>query len=287
MLEATPTISSPQWEKIYNERLDRIQRQIAKEIRIDFADNPFRGLDRRFVIAHAPRVGSHLLCEGLISHGAVVEEYFEVPRIHAVCRKRGFTTLQAYCEWLIGRVAVNGVFGVSGGVKALAPLTLAGEIPGFIADWRFVHLTRTDFVARAVSELIAMQTGAYKSSKTPSRQVTDEDYDAVRLRNLIDATLTVNAAWEGAFKTHGVEPLRLTYESLCDDPPAVVALAARHLGLDGGPIREERFLAPKLEKQATSLNERWSARFRAENEAFCQARESGVFEPQNVQVLRG
>ena len=283
----TPDVNLPPWEQIYNERLAKIRDQIAKQLDTRFSSNPFRNLRRRFVVAHAPRVGSHLLCEGLLAHGAVVDEYFEVPLMHAASRKRGFTTLQQYCEWRLSQVAVNGVFGVSGGVKALAPLALADEIPEFVREWGFVHLTREDIVARAVSELIAMQTGAYKSSRTPMRRVTDDDYNPVRLRNLIDAALTVNAAWEGAFKTYGVEPYRLTYESLCTDTPSRVAQVAEHLGLSGAPVKEARFQAPKLTKQATSINDRWAERFRAENKAFCEERQSGVFVPQSVQVLRG
>lgn len=277
----------PAWERIYNERLTIIRRKIAAQLDTSFDRNPFRNLRRRFVLGHAPRVGSHLLCERLLDYGAVVEEFFEVPRMHAGSRKRGFTTLQQFCEWLLGHYAVNGVFGVSGGVKALAPLELAGELPKFIGDWRFVHLTREDFVARAVSELIAMQTGAYKSSKTPTKPVSDEDYNPVRLRNLIDATLTVNAAWEGAFRTYGVQPYRLTYEALCADTDAHVAKIADFLGLEPNPVRDKRFIAPRLERQATSINDRWAERFRSENEVFCRDRETGLFQPQESDVLRG
>jgi LPS sulfotransferase NodH len=277
----------PESERAYNERLNLTLSKISRILDVDFRHNPFRSLRRRFVVAHTPRVGSHLLCEQLLDYGAVVEEFFELPRIRGVSRKNNFVSIEEFCDWLLEKYALAGVFGVSGGVKALAPLVLAGEIPEFISDWRFVHLTREDFVARAVSELIARLTGAFKSSRAPAKIVSDDDYDAAMLRRLIDGTLTFNAAWEGAFKTYGVEPYRLTYETLCADPASAVADVAAHLRLDGTPVREDRFLAPKLEKQATSLNARWAERFRAENQAFCAARASADFVPHEVRAQHG
>ncbi len=273
-------------QDLYRERLAAIGGQIAARLKVDPRDNSFQGLERRFVIAHAPRVGSHLLCEGLLSHGAVVEEFFEVARIHAVSARMGFSTLGQYCEWLLGAYAAAGVFGVSGGVKALVPLAMTGEIPANVSRWRFVHLTRRDFVRQAVSELIARRTGAYKSSRAPSRVLTADDYDPQRLRRLIDASQTVNAAWEGAFEIHRIEPLRLTYEALAADPPAVAAQAAAFLELDGPPVTDDRFLAAPLKQQATGLNEAWASRFRVENPAFCAAREAGDFQPQKARAAK-
>ena len=273
-------------QNLYRERLAAIGGQIAGRLSIDSQGNPFGALKRRFVIAHAPRVGSHLLCEGLLGYGAVVEEFFEVARIHGVSSRKGFSSLQQYCEWVLETYAGDGVFGVSGGVKALAPMVMTGEIPANVSRWRFVHLTRRDFVSQAVSELIARRTGAYKSSRAPARVLTAEDYDPQRLKRLIDAGLTVNAAWEGAFEIYRVEPLRLTYEALAADPAAVAAQAAAFLGLDGPPVTDPRFLAAPLKKQATGLNQAWASRFRAENPAFCETREAGDFQPQKARAVK-
>lgn len=278
---------SPPRQRLYRDRVVAIGRRIAAHLEVAADDNPFVSLERRFVIAHAPRVGSHLLCEGLLGHGAVVEEFFEVARIHRVSAAKGFSNLGQYCRWLLDTYAPGGVFGVSGGVKALVPMVMTGEIPTFVSRWRFVHLTRRDIVAQAVSELIARRTGAYKSSRSPTRVLTADDYDSQRLKRLIDAALTVNAAWEGAFEIYQVEPLRLTYEALAADPPAVAARAAAFLGLGGPPVTDPRFLAGPLEKQASGLNEAWASRFRAENPAFCAAREAGDFQPQEARRVRG
>jgi len=270
--ETSRQVSPPEWERVYNERLELNLSKLSEILDIHFKRNPFRSLRRRFVLAHAPRVGSHLVCERLLGYGAIIEEFFEVPRMRGVARKYNFATVEELCDWLLEKYAVSGVFGVSGGVKALGPLVLSGEIPKFISEWCFVYLTREDFVARAVSELMARLTGAFKSSKAPAMVVSDADYDAVRLRRLIDGTVTFNAAWEGAFKTYGVEPYRLTYETLCADIDGEVSKVAAFLGLDHTPVEDVRFVAPRLEKQATDINQRWAERFRAENADFCKER---------------
>ena len=261
----------PEADGFFGQRLERMHRQLREILDVNFSSNPFRPLATRFAVAHSPRVGSHLLCEGLLAHGAVVQEFFEIPRIKAVCSNRGFATLETYCDWLLERFAVRGVFGVSGGVKIIAPLELAGELPEFLSDWRFIHLKRLNFVKQGVSELVAMLTGAYKSIKEPARALGDSDYDGSRIKTLIEASMEINAAWEELFELFSAEPLRLTYEELAAQPRAVIARAAEFLDLRGPAITEKRFLTPPLQRQATTLNADWEARFRAENKQFCAA----------------
>lgn len=266
-------------EDLFRQRLDAVKKEHASNLDTDFYENPFRPLKRRFVIAHAPRVGSHLLCEGLRPYGAAVEEIFEEPRIRNVSLKRGFSSVQEYCEWVLARHAIGGVFGVSGGVKVFAPLEMAGEIPAFVPDWRIVYVKRLDIVGQAVSEMMALATRAYKSSTTPTRVLADQDYDGREISRLIDWSLAINASWEGAFSYYGVQPLRMLYEDLANDPVGLAAQAAAHLDIDGPPITQERLLSPPLKKQATALNLAWAARFREENRAFCETREAGFFQP--------
>jgi LPS sulfotransferase NodH len=265
-----------QSDEVSRLRIERVNRQLREISDVRFASNPFRSLERRFAIAHSPRVGSHFLCEGLLAHGAVVEEFFEIPRIKTVSAKHGFSTLEAYCGWMLDRFAVRGVFGVSGGVKLLAPLELAGEIPEFLSDWRFVHLRRLNVVKQGVSELVARLTGSFRSIKEPNRALVDADYDGSRIMGFINDGIEVNRAWKEVFVRYSVTPLQLTYEELVADTPAVLARTAEFLDLRGPPITEERFLAPHLKQQATSLNANWEARFREENAAFCASHDTSA-----------
>ncbi len=263
--------------RLFRERLARVTAELAASLDTRFARNPFRPLRRRFIVAHPPRVGSHLLCEALLKFGASVEEIFEEPRIRNVSAKREFASVEAYCEWAIRRHAPRGVFGVSGGVKVFAPLEMAGEAPRFIRQWPILYITRGDFVAQGVSEVIALATRQYKSSTQPLRAISDDDYDATAIGRSIDASLGVCAAWEGAFLHYGITPSRLTYEGLIADVDGVAARAAAFVQIDDPPITQKWLLFEPLEKQANALNAAWIARFRDENPTFCATREAGYF----------
>ncbi|MEO7026963.1 MAG: Stf0 family sulfotransferase, partial [Caulobacteraceae bacterium] len=175
------------------------------------------------------------------------------------------------------RHAPHGVFGVSGGVKVFAPLEMARELPRFANQWPIVFITRRDIVAQAVSEAIALTTRAYKASTRPSRILAADDYDAESIARSIDASLAVNAGWEGAFLHYRIEPLRLAYEDLIADPEGVTARAAQFIDIDGPPVTQKWLLFEPLRRQADALNEAWIARFRAEQSDFCDQREAGFF----------
>lgn len=160
------------------------------------------------------------------------------------------------------------MFGVKGIMHVMAPLVLAGEIPDFVAEWKFVFLTRTDLVKQAISQVVAELTGSYRSSKEPTREVTDKDFNGKKIAALASKKLEMNSDWEDVFKFLRIEPFRVTYEELAADPPGVAAATAKFLDLSGPPITKERFLFPPVEVQATALNERWARRFHEEGWRF-------------------
>ena len=248
--------------------------QLARDIDINFDYNPFRSLAKRCLIAAAPRTGSHLLCEGLLKHGLVVQEFFDLKRIRQACARRGIYSLQEYCEEILLKFVVDGSFGVKGGVKILAPLMLAGEFPDHRSEWGFVYLKRLNFVRQGISEFKAKLTGSYKSAKQPSRELTDDDFNGSGIAKLIDFNVAIYATWEDTFKFFDINPLRLTYEELSVDPPMVSVRVADYLGWHGSAIEDERFLNPPLKVQSTDLDARWEARFRDENREFCATHEA-------------
>lgn len=248
---------------IYDRFVARSTRVFANRLdSITFRSNPFRRLDRRFVITASARTGSHLLMEGLLAHGAYAAEHFNLKRIGRERAERGVSTLQKYCDDLVGERAVGGVFGVKGPPLAMIPFILAGEFPAHLSGWRFVHLTRDNEVRQAISWMIGGLTEAWQSFLPAQRVVTDDDYDAEEIAAWIEHKRAVNAEWEAIFRVFQIEPLRITYEQLAGDVKAVVARTAAHLGLQGPPITDARFMSPPVEIQSTDLNDRWEARFR-------------------------
>lgn len=276
-LVSIATLSDAALRSLFRDRLAKVTAELAGALDTRFTQNPFRPLRRRLIIGHPPRVGSHLLCEGLLRFGAAIEEVFEEPRILNVSAKREFASVQDYCEWVIRRHAPRGAFGVSGGVKVFAPLEMAREAPQFAKEWPIIFITRQDIIAEGVSEVIALATRAYKSSTRPLKTLTEDDYDASAIARSIDASLAVIAAWEGAFLHYEVAPLRLTYEALIADVEGVCAKAAAFAGLADPPITQKWLRSEPLERQSNALNAAWIDRFRSENPTFCVTREAGFF----------
>ena len=257
---APPAVTEPRYERIVSNAIT----QLSGSLSVTFHSSPFRNLSQRFVIACSPRTGSHLLCQGLLDHGAVVDEFLNVDRIEKVSAKNDISSVQEYCVFIVKKFGVSGVFGVKGGPPIMAPLVLSQEVPNFTSDWKFVFLKRTDILKQSISLYIAGLTGSFTSSKRPTRELTDEDFDGAKIANLIARRIEINDAWEEAFSFYAVEPLRITYEELASDAPGIIARTAEFLDLRGPPITNKRFLLPPFEVQATALNARWENRFREE-----------------------
>ena len=235
---------------------------LRAEVDVTFDANPFRSLTKRFVIAAGARTGSNLLCERLLRHGAVVGESLLTHSIFSGCKYHG-VGLQGYCENYIENKTPGGVFGTKGSAPLLAPLFLAHELPEFLGDWKFVYLYRVDVLKQAISAVIAKETLSWRSSRTPARVLTDEDFDGKKILTNIKISLTSNNRWTDIFELLKLEPYCVTYEDLASDPDATTAGVADYLGLPGLLVTEPQLATPPLKVQATSINTTWEERYRA------------------------
>ncbi len=245
----------------YEQRLAHDIEVLKNDLDVTFRVNPFRSLTKRFVIACFARTGSHLLCERLLAHGAVVAESLLPGPILNACRRRGLASLEAYCAHYLEKNTPDGVFGSKGASALLAPLLLAGEFPEHVNDWKFVHLSRNDVLKQAISSVIAVETQSWQSSKAPVKSLTDDDFDAVKISRTMKKCIVNNERWNNIFELFCIEPIRITYEELAADPAGVSAAVADYLGLHGPPIKERRFATPPKQVQSNDLNARWEERF--------------------------
>lgn len=130
----------------------------------------------------------------------------------------------------------------------------------------YIHLSRQDKVAQAISLLTARQTGLWHRSAdgaelertAPHR---DAVYDADAIREQVGQLEAQDAAWSGWFVSHGIAPLRLTYEDLARDPQAGLRKVLTGLGADAG---RESGIRPKTARLADGRTEEWATRFRRE-----------------------
>lgn len=131
----------------------------------------------------------------------------------------------------------------------------------------YVHLSREDKVAQAVSRLKAEQSGLWhrhadgsERERTQAPQVPI--YDAKQLAAFVAESEADNAAWNAWFGAQQVEPLRFIYEAFSARPSEALATILSAFGLDPTPAATVQPRTAKLADQ-TSLD--WAARFRAEH----------------------
>lgn len=101
----------------------------------------------------------------------------------------------------------------------------------------FVHLTRLDRVAQAVSLVRAEQTGLWHvaadgSERQRTAPAQSPVFDADRIRQARDTLAAEDEQWVSFFAARCIQPLRLTYKALAADPQAMLADTLAALGCD-------------------------------------------------------
>ncbi|WP_136658353.1 Stf0 family sulfotransferase [Nitratireductor sp. XY-223] len=131
----------------------------------------------------------------------------------------------------------------------------------------FLHLSRPDRLDQAISRLRAEQTGLWhrwadgtELERTAPSQEARYDADAIA-RHMV-ALSELDEAWERWFEREALQPVRIRYEALSDDPQTVLAEVLSSLGLD--PLIARTVETPTA-KLADAESHQWRKRFEAEN----------------------
>jgi trehalose 2-sulfotransferase len=123
-------------------------------------------------------------------------------------------------------------------------------------DPRYVHVTRGDKVAQAVSLWRAVQTRAWRAG-----EVTENGnavYHAGAIGYLAGQLSDHDDAWRTWFSANGVEPLTIVYEELAGDTHAATSAVLDHLGVGPAEVPD-----PPLRRQGDDRSARWVERYRA------------------------
>jgi LPS sulfotransferase NodH len=122
----------------------------------------------------------------------------------------------------------------------------------------WIHVTRRDKVAQAVSLWRAVQTRAWSAADPPE---TEPVYDARGIAHLRDRLVEQDAAWRDWFAAKGVSAVVVEYERFAEDHAATLRDVLAHLGLE-----VERIPDPPMDRQGDARSDRWVARFNEEKE---------------------
>jgi LPS sulfotransferase NodH len=131
----------------------------------------------------------------------------------------------------------------------------------------YIHLSRKDMVAQAVSLAKAMQTGLWHIAPDGAeleRMAPPQTpkYDANLIKQNIAAFVRFDEDWNRWFDQQGINPVRVSYEALSDNPPAVLKDILEHLGLN--PTLASGIM-PGVAKLADTQSAEWIRRYRSES----------------------
>lgn len=245
-----------------------------------------------YIICGTPRSGSTLLCGLLASmkQAGDPDSYFRpqdigmwaeqwgLPRRDTM-NGREFNALYLQAVIRAGR-AGTGMFGLRLMRENLEAVTalLDQLFPRLPSDrcrferafglLRYIHLSREDMVAQAISLIKAEQTGLWHIAPdgTEIERVAppkEPHYDYQRIRREVMQLESWNAAWHAWFDAQGIEPLRVNYRSLSANPAATLISICEALGVQAPQAQD---IQPSVAKLSDAISSDWQQRFRADSE---------------------
>ncbi|MES2434489.1 MAG: Stf0 family sulfotransferase [Pseudomonadota bacterium] len=243
---------------------------------------------KSYIICSTPRSGSTLLCDLLTAtRGAGAPDSFFMTDVDAVWAQawqlpaRGDLSDAAYSvAYLAAAIktgtADTGVFGLRlmqenlAGVMAMIAAVYSGlasdraRLQAAFGEVLFVHLTRDDKLAQAVSLIKAEQSGLWHIGPDGAElerlsPPQEPRYDFARIRAVVVELQAFDAAWLHWFAVQGIAPLLVEYDSLAADPVAAVVQICAALGV---PAPVAGSLTPGVAKLADAASAAWIRQYR-------------------------
>ncbi|MGC1489244.1 MAG: Stf0 family sulfotransferase [Albidovulum sp.] len=243
-----------------------------------------------YILCATPRCGSTLLCDLLAStHAAGNPDSFfgqrfmaewarewSLPAAEAVSGAK-FNTAYLGAAIKAGKADTER-FGLRLMHEDLAALSafLDPIFPGLASDKarfetalgtrHFIHLSREDKLAQAISLVKAEQTGLWHIAADGSElerlaPPQKPQYDFKRIKDKRAQLEYHDSAWRSWFNDQGIVPLRLSYESLAADPAAALAACCAALGLQPPDTRDVK---PGVARLSDQTNLDWTNHYHAD-----------------------
>jgi LPS sulfotransferase NodH len=176
-------------------------------------------------------------------------------------RLRATSPADYIAKLLACRTSRNGVFGMNVHIQHFnAFLRSYPALPGVLAPLTYIHTTRRNKLAQAVSMAKAYQTSAWTSQMKAS--TSSPQYSRQLIEMCLKDVDQQEQDWEQWFASNNVTPFRVVYEDLAADPATMVQSIIELLGVEGD--EPEQVDVPAVEKQGDGTNNEWIARFEAE-----------------------
>lgn len=130
----------------------------------------------------------------------------------------------------------------------------------------YIHLSREDKLAQAISLVKAEQTGLWHIAPdgTEIERLSppkDPEYDFERINHEVLEMKIYDTAWNSWFDAQGIEPLRIGYETLSENPAAAFIGICEALGVQPPNARD---VSPGVAKLADETSLDWMRRYHSD-----------------------
>jgi len=130
----------------------------------------------------------------------------------------------------------------------------------------YLHLSREDTLAQAISLVKAQQTGLWHVAPDGTEiervgQPKEPEYDFARLRREVLELEGYDKAWNTWFAAQGITPLRIGYETLAADPAGELIRICEALGVAAPDVDTIR---PGVAKLSDEISLDWKRRYEAD-----------------------
>lgn len=245
-----------------NRHLEVVQRHFG---RIDRAPADLPAELKFAFLCYTNRCGSNFLANLLVSTRRFRQagEFLNHQTVVTKAAEHGHRSIQEYFSWHVRQRATGrNIVACKLAIPHLELLGESGILDQIFNRSRFIFLTREDTLGQAISLEIAKQTGLWSSRIPRSPTSVLPRYNAKRLRGTMASICRQNHQFEVFFDANRIDPVRVVYERLVVEPESYVREIGRTVGLVGLRVDPTRLV---LQRQSTSLNAEWRARFQAES----------------------
>lgn len=192
----------------------------------------------RYLIAMTPRSGSSHLCDVLKNTktmgrpGEMLSQLF-IPNI---LKRAPGATPDEYLSQVMRVVRTrNGVSGIKASWFQFNDFRAAMQDESVFQSYRYIHLTRRDLAAQAVSLYCATASNVFHTNiehtESEREKLQALQYDFLKIKEWHEHILAQEQGWRLFFAQHNIFPLSINYEEIEDDVTAVVRRMARYLDM--------------------------------------------------------
>ena len=227
------------------------------------------------LLCTSPRVGSHYLSSIMSASQDLGKpfEYFHKGHLAEWMKQTGTNSIDECISYIVRhRTTRGGLFSLKAHWSQYKWIKKTNStIIDSLKINHYIYLTRKDILGQAISNTIAQQTGSFislsgKSTKKPA-------YSAEQIKERIKFAIRITKQWESFFTTQKIQPLRIDYQDLQEDPSSMMHAIYNFIGITKTQAETDTLISDykkqndhKPQKQANQTNNEWRQRFLSEEE---------------------